>query len=170
MHIYIDGPDKPCTVRTRVRVPLRLSTGLMVDSWVSTFHGLRDGAEHLAVELGPADTRTPLVRVHSECLTGDVFGSARCDCGPQLDEALVSLHAAGGVLVHLRLVSTLFNTTANTTVQLSAQTDMRGRVMGLYTLVYSGGTTAAMAACAAVALTGTLTVAWARRRSSASAT
>ncbi|PPS69363.1 MULTISPECIES: GTP cyclohydrolase II [Streptomyces] len=102
MHIYIDGPDKPCTVRTRVRVPLRLSTGLMVDSWVSTFHGLRDGAEHLAVELGPADTRTPLVRVHSECLTGDVFGSARCDCGPQLDEALVSLHAAGGVLVYLR--------------------------------------------------------------------
>ncbi|PPS69369.1 MULTISPECIES: MFS transporter [Streptomyces] len=90
------------------------------------------------------------------------------------------------VMAAVGLVSILFNTTANTTVQLSAQTDMRGRVMGLYTLVYSGGTTlgapvvgwvidvwgarAAMAACAAVALTGTLTVAWARRRSSASAT
>ncbi len=44
-----------------------------------------------------------LVRVHSECLTGDVFGSARCDCGPQLDEAMQMIEAAGkGVLVYLR--------------------------------------------------------------------
>jgi GTP cyclohydrolase II len=44
----------------------------------------------------------PLVRVHSECLTGDVFGSARCDCGPQLDEALRRVAADGGVVLYLR--------------------------------------------------------------------
>ena len=44
-----------------------------------------------------------LTRVHSECLTGDVFGSQRCDCGPQLDEALEQVVAAGrGVVVYLR--------------------------------------------------------------------
>ncbi|OIJ92336.1 GTP cyclohydrolase II [Streptomyces monashensis] len=102
MHNPIDPPVDPCTVRTRVRVPLRLPTGLMADAWVSTFHGLSDGAEHLAVELGPPDPGTPLVRVHSECLTGDVLGSARCDCGPQLDEALTALREAGGVLLYLR--------------------------------------------------------------------
>jgi GTP cyclohydrolase II len=42
------------------------------------------------------------VRVHSECLTGDVFGSARCDCGPQLDEALRRISATGGAVLYLR--------------------------------------------------------------------
>ena len=44
----------------------------------------------------------PLVRVHSECITGDVFGSQRCDCGPQLQEALETLNAQGGYLIYLR--------------------------------------------------------------------
>jgi GTP cyclohydrolase II len=44
----------------------------------------------------------PLVRVHSECLTGDVFGSVRCDCGPQLREAVERIADAGGVLLYLR--------------------------------------------------------------------
>ena len=62
------------------------------------------GVEHFALVLGdPAVTPGCLVRVHSECLTGDVFGSRRCDCGPQLHEALRRIAAAGcGVLVYLR--------------------------------------------------------------------
>ncbi|HJW27556.1 MAG TPA: GTP cyclohydrolase II [Rhodocyclaceae bacterium] len=70
-------------------------------------HAYRDpgtGVEHFALVLGdPAATPGCLVRVHSECLTGDIFGSRRCDCGPQLHEALRRIAAAGcGVLVYLR--------------------------------------------------------------------
>jgi 3,4-dihydroxy 2-butanone 4-phosphate synthase/GTP cyclohydrolase II len=75
-----------------------------------TAYGYRmtiDGTEHLALVHGdPAalDGSDPvLVRVHSECLTGDVFGSRRCDCGPQLDEAMERIVEAGlGVVVYLR--------------------------------------------------------------------
>ena len=91
------------TVRTRVRVPLRFGDGYAVDADVVTFHGLVDGLEHLAVALGDPDPQgTPLVRLHSECLTGDVFGSARCDCGPQLREAVERIAEAGGYLLYLR--------------------------------------------------------------------
>jgi GTP cyclohydrolase II len=61
-----------------------------------------DGIEHLALVLGRLDG-APLVRVHSECLTGDVFASARCDCGAQRDLALERIASEGrGVLVYLR--------------------------------------------------------------------
>ncbi|WP_128377346.1 GTP cyclohydrolase II [Streptomyces cavernae] len=89
------------TVRTRVTVPLRFGDGYTVDAELVTFHGLADGQEHLAVVLGEA-VGTPLVRLHSECLTGDVFGSARCDCGPQLREAVEQIATRGGVLLYLR--------------------------------------------------------------------
>jgi 3,4-dihydroxy 2-butanone 4-phosphate synthase/GTP cyclohydrolase II len=63
-----------------------------------------DGVEHLALVRGDVGGGDPvLVRVHSECLTGDVFGSHRCDCGAQLDDALRSIAEAGrGVVVYLR--------------------------------------------------------------------
>ncbi|WP_458244597.1 GTP cyclohydrolase II [Streptomyces sp. MAI_2237] len=97
-------PDFPAaTPRSRVRVPLRFDDGYSVDAELVTFHGLTDGREHLAVVLGdPAPGTVPLVRLHSECLTGDVFGSARCDCGPQLREAVERIAARGGVLLYLR--------------------------------------------------------------------
>ncbi|XUL89767.1 GTP cyclohydrolase II [Streptomyces galilaeus] len=97
-------PDFPAaTPRARVRVPLRFHDGYSVDTELVTFHGLTDGLEHLAVVLGdPAPGTTPLVRLHSECLTGDVFGSARCDCGPQLREAVERIADRGGVLLYLR--------------------------------------------------------------------
>lgn len=97
-------PDFPAaTPRARVRVPLRFQDGYGVDAELVTFHGLTDGQEHLAVVLGdPAPGTTPLVRLHSECLTGDVFGSARCDCGPQLREAVERIAERGGVLLYLR--------------------------------------------------------------------
>jgi len=76
-----------------------------------TAYGYRitiDGSEHVVLvhgDVGPVDgVETPvLTRVHSECLTGDVFASARCDCGPQLEEALDRIVEEGrGVVVYLR--------------------------------------------------------------------
>ena len=91
------------TIRTRVTVPLRFPDGYSVTADIVTFHGLVDGQEHIALLLGEqTGSSTPLVRMHSECLTGDVFGSARCDCGPQLREAVERIENAGGVLLYLR--------------------------------------------------------------------
>ena len=63
-----------------------------------------DGEEHVALSIGDLAHGGPaLVRVHSECLTGDVFGSRRCDCGEQLDRALALIAEEGrGVLVYMR--------------------------------------------------------------------
>jgi len=68
------------------------------------YRSLTDGAHHLALVRGVIDPRKPvLVRVHSECLTGDVFGSRRCDCGSQLHQALKQIADHGsGVLVYMR--------------------------------------------------------------------
>jgi 3,4-dihydroxy 2-butanone 4-phosphate synthase/GTP cyclohydrolase II len=61
-----------------------------------------DDSEHLALICGRLDGDVPLVRVHSQCLTGDVLGSRRCDCGEQLEEAVRKIEAAGaGVIVYL---------------------------------------------------------------------
>jgi 3,4-dihydroxy 2-butanone 4-phosphate synthase/GTP cyclohydrolase II len=86
---------------------------LLTQSLVPTAHGdfvarvflnQLDGKQHVALTLGELRTGGPaLVRLHSECLTGDVFGSLRCDCGPQLDLALERIAAEGrGVLLYLR--------------------------------------------------------------------
>lgn len=68
------------------------------------FQSLLDDIEHLALVRGDIDPENPtLVRVHSECLTGDIFGSRRCDCGKQLDAALKRMADEDcGVLVYLR--------------------------------------------------------------------
>jgi GTP cyclohydrolase II len=97
----------PATIRTQVSIPLRFSDGYAANARAFTFHGLVDGGEHLAFRLGDrrlarrTDSPT-LVRVHSECLTGDAFGSDRCDCGPQLRESVERVSAAGGLLLYLR--------------------------------------------------------------------
>ncbi|MGW4940778.1 GTP cyclohydrolase II [Actinoplanes sp. NPDC004185] len=99
------GTIPPATVRTRVTVPLRFADGYSTTARVLTFDGLVDGREHLALGLGDwerAVQATPLVRPHSECLTGDVFGSQRCDCGPQLREAVERIAEPGGLLLYLR--------------------------------------------------------------------
>jgi GTP cyclohydrolase II len=95
------GDLPQATIRARVDLPLTLVDGSVAVAEVITFDGLVDGREHLAVGLGCRGP-SPLVRVHSECLTGDVLGSRRCDCGPQLDEALVHLSATGGYVLYLR--------------------------------------------------------------------
>ncbi len=90
---------KQCTVKTAVKVPMPEG----VVGTVVSFDGLVDGKEHFAIYFGDINSiERPLVRVHSECLTGDVFGSLRCDCGPQLNEAIHILSEQGGVLVYMR--------------------------------------------------------------------
>ena len=71
---------------------------------VHVFRDLIDGQEHIALVRGDVRGGEPvLARVHSECVTGDLFGSLRCDCGPQLDAALARVAAEGrGVVVYLR--------------------------------------------------------------------
>jgi 3,4-dihydroxy 2-butanone 4-phosphate synthase/GTP cyclohydrolase II len=68
------------------------------------FSNVLDNREHIALVKGDISPNEPvLVRVHSECLTGDVFGSQRCDCGPQLHAALAQIEQAGkGVLLYMR--------------------------------------------------------------------
>ena len=102
-------PTSPAaSIRTQVDIPLRFSDGYATNARAFTFHGLLDDGEHLAFRLGERrlasrrDDAPTLVRLHSECLTGDVFGSDRCDCGPQLRESVERVAAVGGVLLYLR--------------------------------------------------------------------
>jgi 3,4-dihydroxy 2-butanone 4-phosphate synthase/GTP cyclohydrolase II len=83
----------------------------VADSRLPTRHGtfrslayrdLLTGHEHVALVAGTPPAHGALVRVHSECLTGDAFGSSRCDCGPQLDAALAEINDHSGVVVYLR--------------------------------------------------------------------
>ena len=72
-------------------------------SQMVAFRDPASGEEHVALVIGAFGGSPPLIRLHSECLTGDVFGSLKCDCGPQLKEALQILGAAGGgILLYLR--------------------------------------------------------------------
>ncbi|MGZ4796348.1 MAG: bifunctional 3,4-dihydroxy-2-butanone-4-phosphate synthase/GTP cyclohydrolase II [Acidimicrobiia bacterium] len=84
---------------SEARIPTRHG-----DFTACVFESLLDGVEHMAFVCGEVSGQDDvLVRVHSECLTGDVFGSMRCDCGLQLDAALAQIAAEGrGVVVYLR--------------------------------------------------------------------
>src|SRR4051794_2242901 len=89
-------------------------TECLVETTLATEHGrftmrgfaTPDGTEHIALvlgDVGPGSGPPPLVRVHSECLTGDALGSRRCDCGEQLQAALREIgHEGRGVVVYLR--------------------------------------------------------------------
>jgi GTP cyclohydrolase II len=93
-------PQEPhVSLVARARLPL---AGLG-DARMAAFRASDDGQEHVALVIGAFAGQPPLVRLHSECLTGDVFGSLKCDCGPQLKAALGLIDAAGGgVLLYLR--------------------------------------------------------------------
>lgn len=95
------------SIRRRVPLPVILRDGRHATTTVVSFSGLQDGREHIALIIEPPPgiartPRAPRVRLHSECLTGDVFGSARCDCGPQLREAIESMAELGGIILYLR--------------------------------------------------------------------
>ena len=74
------------------------------DFRIRVFHDAESGLDHVALTLGEMEGPNPvLVRVHSECLTGDAFGSLRCDCGPQLNAAIRQIQEVGwGCIVYLR--------------------------------------------------------------------
>ena len=73
------------------------------ETQIVAFRASDDGQDHVALIVGAFGGQPPLVRLHSECLTGDVFGSLKCDCGPQLRHALRLIgEAGGGVLLYLR--------------------------------------------------------------------
>jgi 3,4-dihydroxy 2-butanone 4-phosphate synthase / GTP cyclohydrolase II len=91
--------------RRHDRVTRVVTTVLPTEHGMFTAHGYRDGltgAEHLALVSPRGLGSTPLVRIHSECLTGDTLGSRRCDCGPQLQDALHRVAHEGGAVVYLR--------------------------------------------------------------------
>lgn len=60
------------------------------------------GAEHVAIVSGCPDKENTIVRIHSECLTGEAFGSLKCECGPQLHFALEQIAEHGGIVIYLR--------------------------------------------------------------------
>ena len=89
--------------RLRIAARARLPVAGAEDAEIVAFRTPEAAGEHIALVIGQPDGTPPLVRVHSECLTGDVLGSLKCDCGPQLHEALSQIAGGGwGILLYLR--------------------------------------------------------------------
>jgi len=96
----IGHDETPCSVELVSEANIPTSFGFFQ---TKVYRDRQSGMEHVAFFLGDVSKKDTLVRLHSECLTGDVFGSLRCDCGDQLRQALKSIHDEGhGVLVYLR--------------------------------------------------------------------
>ena len=97
-------------IRARTNISIGECSDIPVD--IVTFNGLTHEKEHIALIFKQGDKQSAsLIRLHSECLTGDVFNSSRCDCGEQLDETVKLINNHGGILLYLR---------------------QEGRVIGLY--------------------------------------
>jgi len=93
------GTGADLRIVSRAHLPNRFAE----QAEIVAFRSDGDTAEHVALILGNPTGEPPLVRVHSECLTGDALGSLKCDCGPQLEAALTQIAAAGwGILLYLR--------------------------------------------------------------------
>nr|WP_086937640.1 GTP cyclohydrolase II [Thaumasiovibrio occultus] len=90
--------------KVRARVAFKVGKASHIPAEILSFEGLATDKEHVAVIFKQADSEkaAPLVRMHSECLTGDVFHSSRCDCGEQLDETIERMSESGGILLYLR--------------------------------------------------------------------
>ncbi|WP_454157804.1 GTP cyclohydrolase II [Microbacterium lacticum] len=89
----------------RRRVSLRAEASVPTSHGTFRFLAYKDritGTDHIAVVSGDLTEDAPLVRVHSECLTGEAFDSLKCECGPQLDAALDAIATGGGVVVYMR--------------------------------------------------------------------
>ncbi len=92
------------SIATRARLPITASE----DAQIVAFRSADDLREHVALIIGTQNSeREPLVRLHSECLTGDILGSLKCDCGPQLDGALHAMaeeakSGGWGILLYMR--------------------------------------------------------------------
>jgi len=95
---------KHLSIATRARLPVTASD----DAQIIAFRSADDTREHVALIIGEQNSEyEPLVRLHSECLTGDILGSLKCDCGPQLDGALAAMaqeaeNGGWGILLYMR--------------------------------------------------------------------
>jgi GTP cyclohydrolase II len=94
--------DPDVHIRAEINLPIDLGGGYRPTGKIISFNGLSDGREHVAVVFGDITGEAPVTRLHSECLTGDVFGSIRCDCGAQLSESMRSISETGGIVLYLR--------------------------------------------------------------------
>lgn len=90
------------SARLRIAARARLPIAWSKTAEIVAFRDEAQSAEHVALIVGTRDDTPPLVRLHSECLTGDVLGSLKCDCGPQLHGALGVMAASWGILLYLR--------------------------------------------------------------------
>ncbi len=87
------------TIATRARLPVRGAE----EAEIVAFRTPEMPGEHIALLIGTPNGAPPLVRLHSECLTGDMLGSLKCDCGPQLEAAIAAISDSGwGILLYLR--------------------------------------------------------------------
>lgn len=99
--VSVAAYDAPATLKLVARA--RLPVAVADDAEIAAFRGPDAAAEHVALIVGTPGAAPPLVRLHSECLTGDVLGSLKCDCGPQLHAALERIaQAEWGILIYLR--------------------------------------------------------------------
>lgn len=91
-------------VKVRARIELKVGQNSNIPAEMLSFKGLSTEKEHVALIFKQADKKPniPIVRMHSECLTGDVFHSSRCDCGEQLEETINKMGKEGGILLYLR--------------------------------------------------------------------
>ncbi|EDP57543.1 GTP cyclohydrolase II [Vibrio sp. AND4] len=103
MHQAIDRVSVDMA-EVRARVDFKVGAQSNIDAEILSFQGLKTDKEHVAIIFKRADQtqEMPLVRMHSECLTGDVFHSSRCDCGEQLEETINRMGESGGVILYLR--------------------------------------------------------------------
>ncbi|MGN7968715.1 GTP cyclohydrolase II [Microbacterium sp. 22296] len=103
---YLNETDPlPAATPARRRVSLRAESNVPTSHGTFRFLAYKDrvtGTDHLAVVSGDLTERAPLVRVHSECLTGEAFGSLKCECGPQLEAALDTIDRDGGIVIYMR--------------------------------------------------------------------
>ena len=89
------------TIKDKVKIPI---TNKSIVTYFYSFNNKYDNLEHIIIKFPQEKSqyKKPLVRIHSECLTGDVFGSCRCDCGKQLEETINLLAKHGGYIIYLR--------------------------------------------------------------------
>ena len=108
---YLQEHHSNTPLETATPIPETSRVIFEVETTVPTTHGpfriraYRDrmtGADHVAIIAGDVSPSGMLVRVHSECLTGEAFGSLKCECGPQLDSALDTIQRDGGAVIYLR--------------------------------------------------------------------
>ncbi|MCT9002736.1 GTP cyclohydrolase II [Microbacterium memoriense] len=103
---HLDSTDgTPVVHPQKRRVSLRAEAEVPTSHGSFRFLAYKDrlsGTDHIAVVSGDLTDDAPLVRVHSECLTGEAFGSLKCECGPQLDAALDIIEQDGGVVIYMR--------------------------------------------------------------------